>query len=231
MLIKVRCLLDVTIPKRFNHIVDFLKQKFSVVLPVTDGSCLGDGHVLWLSVLFPIHELEFVLGPVAFVVMSRIVVLHRDRDDAFVVLIKYFLRLLFDLVVIIVTIFVDASDTFRSVGKGSFDESVLRVVFIGEQTLYPCRFQHGGFCQIASGIVFAVDDVRTRRFPLCVEMLDAVLSDRILSDDLLNGTLQSHIAGILIVRCGIHVEHLDSARLVLVQCVRYFDISDVGHRV
>ena len=62
-------------------------------------------------------------------------------------------------------------------------------------------------------------------------MLDAVLSDRILSDDLLNGTLQSHIAGILIVRCGIHVEHLDSARLVLVQCVRYFDISDVGHRV
>ena len=56
MLIKVRCLLDVTITKRFNHVEDFLKQKFSVVLPVTDGTGLGHVHVLRLLVFFIVME-------------------------------------------------------------------------------------------------------------------------------------------------------------------------------
>ena len=159
MLIKVRCLLDVTIPKRFNHVVDFFKQKFSVVLPVTDGAGLGHVHVLRLLVLFPVHQFQFVFGPVAFIVVGGVVVLHRDGDDALVVLVEHLLRLLFDLVIAVVGVLIHTSDAFCRIGEGALDEAVHLVVLITQQTLGSCRFLHGGRDEIPRRGVLAVDDV------------------------------------------------------------------------
>ena len=106
-----------------------------VIFPVTDGAGLGDGHVLGLTVLLPVHQLEFVGGPVAFVIVGGVVVLHRDGDDTLVVFIEDFLGLLFDLVVAVVGVFVDAADALGSIGEGALDEAILIIVFIGEQAL------------------------------------------------------------------------------------------------
>ena len=163
--------------------------------------------------------------------MVGVVVLHVDREDTLVGLVKHLLTLCLDLAIVVVGILIHRLHLFRYVRQRTTSQIALVIVFVFQFTLLSRGFQHRGFHQITRSVVLAVDDVGGRVLAVLVEMLHLGLKHGVLGDDLLHIAFQSLTHHILVVGCGVEVEHVDGARLVLVQDIRDLHIALVHHQV
>ena len=125
-------------------------------------------------------------------------------------------------------VFVDVANACRLVGERTTDETVVAVVLVGDIAM-TFLLGHLGTEEIAIAVVVAVDEVGILELAILRKVHELVFAEGILGDDLLDGTVETHADGILIIGTHGQVEHTDVARAVVVRYDRHLDAGEVVH--